>query len=145
FVKVDPILTGENPLATKSASGSVVVINKSVQDISAFATELSADYDNVNLNSVAGAQIAIDLVKKATIQIATDRAKLGAMQSRLNFTHERLTVTKENLSVAISRIADVDVAEEATQYARYQILVQSGTSMLREANAMPQAALKLLQ
>ncbi len=145
FVAVNPITSGEDANALKIASGSVVAINQSVQDISAFATGLNSDYDNVNLNSTASAQIAIDLVKKATTRIASDRAILGAMQSRLNFTHERLSVTKENLVIAISRIADVDVAEETTQYARYQILVQSGTSMLREANAMPQSALKLLQ
>ena len=145
FVSINPVTSGEDIYAQKITSGSIVAINESEQDISAFATALGADYDNVNLTSAAAAQIAIDLIKKATIQIATDRAKLGAIQSRLNFTHERLTVTKENLSVAISRIADVDVAEETTQYARYQILVQSGTSMLREANAMPQSALKLLQ
>ena len=67
------------------------------------------------------------------------------MQSRLNFTNEQLTVTKENLSAAISRIADVDVAEEATAYALYQILVQSGTSMLAQANKMSQSVMSLLQ
>ena len=72
------------------------------------------------------------------------RAQLGAVQSRLNFTNEQLVVTKENLSSAISRITDVDVAEEATQYARYQILVQSGTQMLRQANQLPASALQLL-
>ena len=145
FVTVNPITTGEDGLADKVASGAIAIISKIEQDISAFATELGTDYDSVSLTSVAAAQIAITQVKLAISQIATDRAKLGAIQSRLNFTSERLTVTKENLSAAISRISDVNVAEEATQYARYQILVQSGTSMLREANAMPQAALKLLQ
>ena len=145
FVIVNPSLSGEDPLAGKLLSGAVAVISKVEQDLSAFATELGAEYDSITLTSVTAAQVAITQVKLAISQIATDRAKLGAVQSRLNFTSERLTVTKENLGAAISRISDVDVAEEATQYARYQILVQSGTSMLREANAMPQAALKLLQ
>ena len=99
----------------------------------------------MNLKSVEASQIALTLVKLAIGQVATDRAKLGAVQSRLNFTNEQLTVTKENLSAAISRIADVDVAEEATQYARYQILVQSGTQMLTQANQLPNAALQLLR
>ena len=145
FVIVNPSLSGEDPLAGKLLSGAVAVMSKVEQDLSAFATELGAEYDSITLTSVTAAQVAITQVKLAISQIATDRAKLGAIQSRLNFTSERLTVTKENLGAAISRISDVDVAEEATQYARYQILVQSGTSMLREANAMPQAALKLLQ
>ena len=145
FVIVNPSLSGEDPLAGKLLSGAVAVMSKVEQDLSAFATELGVEYDSITLTSVTAAQVAITQVKLAISQIATDRAKLGAVQSRLNFTSERLTVTKENLGAAISRISDVDVAEEATQYARYQILVQSGTSMLREANAMPQAALKLLQ
>jgi flagellin len=54
-------------------------------------------------------------------------------------------VSKENLSAASSRIQDVDIAEESTQYARFNILVQSGTAMLAQANAIPQSVLKLLQ
>ena len=99
----------------------------------------------VNITTAATAETALDKVKEAISQVAQDRAALGAVQSRLNFTNEQLSVTKENLSSAISRIADVDVAEEATQYARYQILVQSGTSMLQQANQLPQAALQLLR
>ena len=106
---------------------------------------MGSDYDSVNLKSVASSQIALSLVKLAITQVATDRARLGAVQSRLNFTNEQLSVTKENLSAAISRIADVDVAIEATNYARYQILVQSGTEMLKQANQLPQSALQLLR
>ena len=119
--------------------------HKITQDISTFATELNTDYDDVNLKSVESSQIALTLVKLAITQVATDRAKLGAVQSRLNFTNEQLRVTKENLSAAISRIAEVDVAEEATNYARYQILVASGTEMLKQANQLPQSALQLLR
>ena len=63
----------------------------------------------------------------------------------MNLTSEQLTVSKENLSAASSRIQDVDVAEETTQYARYNILVQSGTAMLAQANQLPQSVLRLLQ
>jgi flagellin len=55
-----------------------------------------------------------------------------------------LSVLKDNLSAANSRIKDVDVAEESTQYARYNILVQAGTAMLAQANTTPQSALRLL-
>ena len=99
----------------------------------------------LDITSVPRAQASLDRIRKSIDKLAQDRASLGAVQSRLNFTNEQLTVTKENLSAAISRIADVDVAEEATSYARYQILVQSGTSMLAQANKMPQSALQLLQ
>ena len=104
------------------------------------------NYTNrVNITTASESEAALTKVRAAISQVAQDRAALGAVQSRLNFTNEQLSVTKENLSSAISRIADVDVAEEATQYARYQILVQSGTSMLQQANQLPQAALQLLR
>ncbi|MBL67983.1 MAG: hypothetical protein CMO74_05955 [Verrucomicrobiales bacterium] len=141
----NPVTTGEDTNAVLAKSGEVINISKATQDISSFATELDADYDNTNLKSVLSSQIALSLVKLAITQVATDRARLGAVQSRLNFTNEQLAVTKENLSAAISRIADVDVAEEATAYARYQILVQSGTEMLKQANQLPQSALQLLR
>ncbi|HIG29669.1 MAG TPA: flagellin [Verrucomicrobiales bacterium] len=100
---------------------------------------------STGIGSTASASVALDTVKNAISRVAIDRASLGAVQARLNFSREQLTVTKENLSSAVSRITDIDVAEEATQYAKYQILVQSGTSMLAQANALPQAALQLLQ
>ncbi|HWL14837.1 MAG TPA: flagellin [Opitutus sp.] len=56
-----------------------------------------------------------------------------------------MSVEYENLASAISRIRDVDVAKESTQYAKYNILVQSGTAMLAQANQSPQSVLKLLQ
>ena len=99
----------------------------------------------VELTSTALAATALTKVSEAISRVAIDRAQLGAVQSRLNFTSDQLSVTKENLSSAISRIADVDVAEEATSYARYQILVQSGTQMLTQANKLPNAALQLLR
>lgn len=101
--------------------------------------------ERVHIKTATAADDALSKVKVAISQVAQDRAALGAVQSRLNFTNEQLSVTKENLSSAISRIADVDVAEEATQYARYQILVQSGTQMLTQANNLPNAALQLLR
>ena len=97
------------------------------------------------IGSTASAQAALVQVKGAISRVAVDRASLGAVQARLNFSREQLNVTKENLSSAVSRIVDIDVAEEATQYAKYQILVQSGTSMLAQANTLPQAALQLLR
>ena len=99
----------------------------------------------IDLTTSANAGDALTAVKAAISQIAIDRAQLGAVQSRLNFTNDQLNITKENLSSAISRVADVDVATEATNYARYQILVQSGTQMLTQANNLPNAALQLLR
>jgi flagellin len=73
------------------------------------------------------------------------RAVNGSEQSRLGFANELVTVNKANLESANSRIIDVDVAAESTQLARFNILVQAGTSMLAQANQSAQSALKLLQ
>ena len=108
------------------------------------ATTANVAGATVTIDTGAKARLALVEIKEAISQIAKDRAQLGAVQSRLNFSNEQLVVTKENLSSAISRITDVDVAEEATQYARYLILVQSGTQMLRQANQLPASALQLL-
>ena len=107
-----------------------------------------ANYSNAvtaDVTTTTNAVAALAAVKTAITQLATDRATIGAYQSRMNFTAEQLTVSKENLSAASSRIQEVDVAEESTQYARYDILVQAGTAMLAQANQLPQSALRLLQ
>jgi flagellin len=83
-------------------------------------------------------------VKAAINQLATDRSTVGANVSVLQSYSSQLGVLKDNLGAANSRIKDVDVAVESTQYARYNILVQSGTAMLAQANSLPQSALRLL-
>jgi flagellin len=97
-----------------------------------------------DLAAANGAVTALTNVKAAIAQLATDRAQIGANLTRLNYTNEQLAVQKTNLAAASSRIKDVDVAQESTEYARYNILVQSGTAMLAQANQQPQAALRLL-
>jgi len=84
-------------------------------------------------------------ITTAIATLATSRANNGASQSVLGFATEVLTVNKANLEAASSRITDVDVASESTQLARWNVLVQSGTAMLAQANQSAQSALKLLQ
>ncbi len=98
-----------------------------------------------NVGTTSAAATALTSVKAAITQLATDRATLGASEQRLSFTSDQLSVLSTNLTAAKSQITDVDIAQESTQYARYQILVQAGTSMLAQANASPQSVLKLLQ
>jgi flagellin len=107
------------------------------------ATYTAALASDISTN--AGAITALTAVKAAIVQLSSDRATVGAYQSRLNYTQEQLTVSKENLTAASSRIQDVDVAEEATNFAKQNILVQSGTAMLAQANQLPQSVLRLLQ
>ena len=96
------------------------------------------------IGTAANAATAVTNVKAAITQLTTDRATVGANMARLNYTSEQLGVLQDNLSAANSRIVDVDVAEESTQFARYNILVQAGTAMLSQANSAPQSALRLL-
>ena len=138
YVSVSPISSGEDASATVIGSGSTI---STLQDLSAVAT----DQGGVKINTVAGAQTALTKIVDALGQLHLDRAGLGAIQSRIEFTNGQLMTSKQNLSQAKSRITDVDVASESTEYARQQILVQSGTQMLREANNLPRTALELLR
>ncbi len=97
---------------------------------------------------VAGAanldSLALSSVTDALQAVATHRATNGAQQSRLAYAAELLAVNKANLEAAVSRINDVDVAQESTLLARHNTLVQAGTAMLSQANQSPQAVLRLL-
>ena len=97
-----------------------------------------------SVSTTSNATTALSNVKAAITQLATDRANVGANMSVLNSYGSQLTVLKDNLSAANSRIKDVDVAQESTQYARYNILAQAGTAMLAQANQSSQSALRLL-
>jgi flagellin len=98
-----------------------------------------------NLETAINAKVALTTVTAALKQFHLDRAGMGAIQTRIEFTMRQLTDSKQNLSEARSRITDVDIAEETTEFASKQILVQAGTSMLREANNLPRTALELLR
>ncbi|HVU15769.1 MAG TPA: flagellin [Candidatus Didemnitutus sp.] len=91
------------------------------------------------------ASLALSDITAAIQNVATMRATNGAEQSRLGFASTVLTTNQANLQAANSRISDVDVAQESTQLARWNILVQSGTAMLAQANQSSQIALRLLQ
>jgi flagellin len=98
-----------------------------------------------DISTSTGAVAALTAVTAAITQLATDRSSVGANEERLTYTGDELGVLQDNLTSANSTITDVDVATESTKYAEYQILVQSGTSMLAQANQNPQSVLKLLQ
>jgi flagellin len=103
------------------------------------------DATSSTIETSANAATALGNVQTAIDQLAGDRANIGANISRLNSTGEQLSVVRDNLSAAASRIRDVDVAEESTSFARFNILVQAGTAMLAQANSTPQSVLKLIQ
>lgn len=91
-----------------------------------------------------GGTNTISHLTKVIQEVAENRSQIGSLQSRLEFVDTQLTTQSQNLESANSRIRDVDVAEESTRLAKYQILVQSGTSMLTQANSLPETVLRLL-
>jgi flagellin len=104
-------------------------------------TGLSSD----TVGTTTGAMTALADVKSAISALAADRANIGAnMESLTNYSNQ-LSTLNNNLSAANSQIMDVDVAQESTNYAKENILVQTGTAMLAQANSLPHIALKLLQ
>ena len=134
--------TGSNFLTTTGlSSGNSMVLGNSSGSASSVAIPSSAP----NISTMAGAKAALSAVVDGISSLAADRARVGAYQQRLNYVADQLTVSKQNMSAASSRIQDVDVADEATEYAKQNILVQSGTAMLAQANQMPQSVLRLLQ
>lgn len=103
------------------------------------------DATSSSIDTIANAKLALVAVKNTINQLSTDRATIASSQSRLNLTIDQLAIASENLTAASSRIKDVDIAEESTNFAKHNILVQSGTAMLAQANQLPQSVLKLLQ
>lgn len=96
-------------------------------------------------NSQIAARSALDAVNVAIASLTRARGTLGAAESRLNITIQNLQVARENFSAAESRIRDVDVAAEAAELARLNILQQAATAVLAQANQQPALALSLLQ
>jgi flagellin len=108
------------------------------------ATYTTATGSSTTIDSMANAKTALTNVKNAISELATDRASIGSNIESLSFYNDQLGSLSNNLSAAKSRITDVDVAQESTNYAKQNILVQSGTAMLAQANSMPQSVLRLL-
>jgi len=96
------------------------------------------------ITNTSSASSALSNIQTAIQNLADMRAKVGANIQRLNMTDDQVNILNENLSAANSRIKDVDVAEESTRFAKANILVQSGTSMLAQANMLPASALQLI-
>jgi len=123
----------------------MVLQDDSANSFTSIGIDLSADATVAAGALSTAAADALEDVKESIDRVASSRAQIGADLSRLMMTNEHLSVLSENLSASVSRIKDVDVASESARYAKYNILVQSGTAMLAQANSLPQSALRLLQ
>ncbi|TDQ36937.1 flagellin Hag [Aureibacillus halotolerans] len=99
----------------------------------------------LDVSTVEGASVAIEVFDYAIAEISTQRASLGAVQNRLEHTINNVKITRENLTASESRIRDVDMALEMTQFTKSNILNQSAQAMLAQANQLPQGVLQLLQ
>ena len=109
----------------------------------------STTYNNITTSATAisttsAATTALGYVRTAITQLAADRAQVGANQSRLNMANDYLAATIESFTAATSAIKDVDVATESTEFSKQNILNQSTTAMLAQANQLPQSVLRLL-
>lgn len=112
---------------------------------SANATVEALKIGGENLTSKLGAQTSLSVIDGALNHVNSIRADMGALQNRLMSTMNNLAISDENMSAAQSRIRDADMAEEVSEMTKNNILMQSGISVLSQANQTNQAALKLLQ
>jgi len=101
--------------------------------------------DDIDVTTVNGPSKAMDRLDSAISTISQIRSQIGAYENRLDYTVDSLDETQENMESALSRIEDVDMAEEMTEYTKYNVLQQAGTSVLAQANELPTQALQLLQ
>jgi flagellin len=141
----DVELFGSTALSVLQDDAAVVTFDSGSIDLATTTSSVSNGTIASAISTAASAATALTAVKSAITTVAAHRAAIGADLSRLMMTNDHLSVLSENLSASVSRIKDVDVATESAKYAKYNILVQSGTAMLSQANSLPQSALRLLQ
>ncbi len=118
------------------------------EDMGIFLGNMSPEalgVDRLDVTSREGASRSITILDRGIDRISTQRSLLGAFQNRLEHTMNNLITASQNLSYAESRIRDLDMAKEMMQFTKLNILVQAGTSMMAQANQIPQGVLSLLR
>ena len=129
-------------IGINSNSNSQINLNEEMNLAAITSTALSIQ--NLSLTNIDAALTALAALNTAISSVAQGRGKVGAVQNRLTRTIQNLGVTIENLQAAESSIRDADIAEEIAELTRNQILVQSPTAMVGQANMIPQSILQLL-
>ena len=131
-----------------SSEGAFTLANASTEVFAGASASSSfsaiSDLD-ISGSDGAGAQSALAVIDAALASVSSQRADLGAIQNRFESTISNLQTTSENVSAALSRIQDADFAAETAALTKAQILQQAGTSVLSQANSLPQSVLSLLQ
>ncbi|MCA9460643.1 MAG: flagellin FliC [Nitrospira sp.] len=135
--------TGNDSLSIQIGfrSSSNDTLTLSLNDLNTNQLTLSS----VNVSTSANAVSALSNIDSAISSVASARANIGSLQNRLDAAVQNLQVAGENVTAAESRIRDADIAFETAKFVRNQILVSAGTSILAQANTLPQQALSLLQ
>ncbi|WP_257582189.1 flagellin, partial [Shewanella algae] len=129
----------------KFSSSAAFTVTGTTTELTAAGTASSlASVKDVNINTAAGAQDALAVIDAAIAGIDSQRADLGAVQNRMSFTINNLNNISTNVADARSRIQDVDFAKETATMTKQQILSQTSSAMLAQANQLPQVALSLL-
>jgi flagellin len=102
-------------------------------------------FNAISMTQSYQAEAALGRIVSAIDMVSSQRSQLGAFQNRLEHAMQNLEIQAENTQAAESRVRDLDIAAEVTEFSRNQILAQSGTAMLAQANVMPQTVLALLR
>ena len=135
----------------KAGKGLTLQIGDTADDFNQLKVEVgsmkanSLGIDTIDISTQSGAQTAVSSIKDAINSVSSTRGDLGAIQNRLEYTINNLSVTTENMTAAENRIRDTDMAEEMMAYTKNNILVQASQAMLAQANQVPQGVLQLLQ
>jgi flagellin len=136
--------TGTLTVTTAEDGNTATAVGIAGKDLTDTSTGIGL-MSSTSISSLGNSSLSLGSITAGLQNVAKMRATNGAEQNRMSFAAEVLTVNKANLEAATSRISDVDVAYESTQLARFNILVQSGTAMLSQANQSALSVLKLLQ
>ncbi|MBQ3421791.1 MAG: flagellin [Romboutsia sp.] len=141
-----------NPLVLQIGANSNETLSLYFVDASTIHGKLETTDDGngtitggLDVSDTTKAQESIELIDEQLEAVTSNRATLGAQVNRLDFTINNINSTLENITDAESRIRDVDMAAEMVEFSKNNILSQTGTSMLAQANAMNQGILQLLQ
>lgn len=140
-IETDVTVLEAGPMALQIGANEGQILEVRIPDISAEKLGVS----EVNVKSHQGAEKAITLLDNAINTVSGIRAKLGAYENRLEHSINNLNTSDENMTEALSRVLDTDMASEMTEYTQKNVLAQAGTSMLAQANERPQMVLNLLQ
>ena len=130
---------GTTTLAVTNDASSAATFSAGVLSAAANAA------GGINVSTQSAADAAITTINTAITTVSAERSKLGAMQNRLEHTINNLTTSSENISAAESRVRDVNMAKEMTNFQKNSILSQAATAMLAQANQQPQSVLQLLK